>query len=73
MECHREAFDVAYNGLSFFLTQYPQMNNEQRHQIYALIQFHSLPSNSRNGRRQALQCQVESDGSISISHLTKPQ
>ena len=66
--CPKEAFDVALNGLSFFLSQYPHMDEEQLDQVKSVIRTHSNPY-YKQGKllRQALQCSVGSDGTLHIS------
>ncbi len=69
--CPKEAFDVAANGLSFFLSQYPHMNEEQLTKIEEVIRHYAKPEVRRGAtRRQPLQCSVGPDGSLHISRHT---
>lgn len=69
--CPKNAFAIAYNGLSIFLTEFPHMNEEQRAEVHSLIKKYSKPMFYRNKEcRPALLCKVRQDGTILITPHT---
>jgi len=69
--CPKEAFNEASNGLNFFLSQFPHMDEDQKTKIEDIICLYSQPFDKKKMYRQALQCSVGSDGTLHISPIFK--
>lgn len=64
--CPHPSFREAYNGLSFFLSEYPFMNDVQRQDIGKLIESFSKPQKMKNVIRPGMVCEMV-NGVISIA------
>ena len=61
------AFSEAYNGLSFFLTQYPLMDQNQRSKIAQLVRKQLFPLQLQGQiKKFGTLCSVEENGLIKI-------
>lgn len=64
--CPHLSFREAYNGLSFFLNEYPFMNDIQKQDIGKLIESFSKPQKLKNVIRPGMVCEMI-NGVISIT------
>lgn len=63
----QEAFAAAYNGLSFFISEYPKMSLWQQTEIRKLVKMQSLPLKKGTQLKQyGTVCFADESGMISV-------